>query len=264
MVQANALIGERDYKGAFKLYEASCKTFASLDDLAGYVNCKLNMGLAYLHLDKVKEAKGEISEAEKIAQEFLLSPSLGKVYTNLALFSIKEKNWDQALDYLGKSLRQLRNAEGEAEYVYKSLSYQGFAQLEKGDLAASEKSFKEALDTKNENTKSYVLINLARLYLKKGNPDLALEKAVGALEIDKEETRSSYMAYDYFYISRIYLQKKDLTKSILYAKRGLHLSLATGNLGQSRKLTDLLMELYKEKNEPEQMEYYKKLQAKFK
>jgi adenylate cyclase len=106
---------------------------------------------------------------------------------------------------------------------------------------------------------AYTLGNTGMVYAKQGKDDLAIKNITEAITM-LEKLEDYYGISDYlFYMSDIYLKRKDWETALNYAKRSLDISQKQGLKDQVRKVSLLLSELYQQSgNIPESYTYYKK------
>ena len=141
----------------------------------------------HMELGSAYFAKNELKEAEKAYLSAIRAdPNFFDTYRSLGRLYMQKGDWDEALFYLKRSLDAPMK---EMRVHHQVLNWIGVCHRFKGELSLAEKTWKRALDIKDN---SEIRMNLALAYKEGERFDLARESLVKALELDPKMARAHY------------------------------------------------------------------------
>ena len=157
---------------------AKLKEAVAFDPREPYYHMEL--GSAYFAKNQLKEAEQAYLSAIRADPNFFDTyRSLGRLYMEMG-------QWDEALFYLKRSLDAPMR---KVSVNHQVLNWIGVCHKLKGELSLAEKTWKRALDIK-EN--SQIRMNLALAYKEGERFDLARESLAKVLEMDPDMARAHY------------------------------------------------------------------------
>ncbi len=180
------------------------KNTLSEEDLIAIYN---NLGITCAFSGKYDEALDYYSRAENLIINYNeFADQLAKIYNNKAIIYGYLRSYSLAIEYLEKSIRIYLNQKSNEEDLMASLSSAylniGIAYLESGD-------FKSALDYLNKSSEiklkfnltglSLVNLNLAKTYVKTGNPLKAEDFYLKSISLIKNK-----FGEDYYRLAEVY------------------------------------------------------------
>jgi len=157
-----------DYLGAIKTFNKAIELYKD------YGRAHISLGVAYAELKRFDMA---IAAAE---EGIRLSPNDPYVLANFAYIHALNNQFDDALSYFKKALKQGGSPEFQAT-VYFNI---GYIILIKGDLDSAMENYKKAIENKSDFTDAHV--NLGFVYWQKG----MYQEAIGSFE------KATYMSKD--------------------------------------------------------------------
>ena len=241
LTDANRLVEGNRLADAEIQYGRACSSFALIDDMEGLVTCKTNRAILALQRGRPNAAEALFGEALKISDDFGVKGMRGRIYVYLTLLYIRRKDEESAKRFVARALDILEDKEDRR----RALAYRGYLLLEAGELKKAKSDLHDALGTKQRDLESYILINLARLYLEREDSTKAEEYARRAAAIDRDLAQSSHLAYDYAILSEISVAQLDYRQATLYRRRALSLNMALKNNRNARKDARALLGYYR-------------------
>uniref|UniRef100_F4C944 Signal transduction histidine kinase, LytS n=1 Tax=Sphingobacterium sp. (strain 21) TaxID=743722 RepID=F4C944_SPHS2 len=151
------------------------------------LKCLSNLAGVYFEQKKRKEALLTFQEALHLAKKQKNQPVEAILYTNLSNFYIKEKAWDQSIEYAKISL-SLRESLHQAPSVI-TLNNLGYALIRKGEFLQGVHVFKKALPYASLPEKKQLYYNLYTAYKSMGSDRLSW-KAIEAYDNIKDSLAS--------------------------------------------------------------------------
>ena len=139
----------------------------------------------HMVLGDVYFSQAALDEAEQAYLEAIRAdPKFFSPYRSLGRLYMQKRQWDDALFYLKRALDA-----PNVENPHQVFNWIGVSHLAKGELNLAEKTWKQALDIK-EN--SQIRLNLALAYKEGERFDLARESLTKALAMDPKMSRAHY------------------------------------------------------------------------
>jgi len=177
----------------------SIEVFKSLNNSKGQTANLNRMGIIYTTLGFYKQAQEVLEQGLELAIENNLLSAQAKIYNNLGNLFIEQENITLATYYYQQA--------GIAAIQAQSIQSKAVAYCNLGNIYTEKKLFDSALyyltqslelATQTQNgrdlTQTYSLINLAKLYLKKNQPQQSLNYAKQALaKAEKERPQKTVM-----------------------------------------------------------------------
>ncbi len=161
-----------DHDRALGYLQRAISSYRRIDDSLGLCKAIRNLGVIYLELGELDEAEINYIEAIDIAEELCNETLYADLVNNLGAIMNMKGNWRKALNYYRESLNiykssnEIRKSAYTKNNIAITLTEQG---LNDEAFEYLKKAYKIATDIKDASLTLIVDINLADLYLKKGN-----------------------------------------------------------------------------------------------
>ena len=216
-------------------------------------NTLINMGVAYYAiLDYEKAMECYLEAYQIIVEESKNKKEEIRILNNIAALYITSNNLDKAAEYLDKAY----NMAIEIKYtsiktLVSLLANMGAVSNKQGNLVQAKKYIKTAMEMLKDNPKDYLFeyftiqcLKIEYLYFSK-EYDLAEQLALETLTQDIEKVDQELEVECLLLLSKIYHQKKNVSKAISFAKDALEESF---KLPMTIEIYNHLSEVYRATN----------------
>jgi adenylate cyclase len=223
---------------------------------------------AFLHLGNGYVFKGELSqglenyfEGMKYAEKAGYEEGRGKLFISIANAYSQSENSQNAAVYYGRSIEILRNGNdslGLASAIFNA----GDEYLTMGKLDSALLYTQEAQGIFGKVNyplgEAYCFGNLGMIFAKNGNNSVAEESINKAIVILEKYNDYYPISFYLEFMSSIYLENGDVTRSLNYAERSLDLAQNYGLKDQISESNLTLSKIYEQRgNTQKAFEYYK-------
>ncbi len=165
------LAKQGDQDRALGYLQRAIGAYRRLNDVKGMCRALRNIGVVYVELGEFEEAEINYEEAISLAEEIGEQVLYADMINNLGAIKNMKGNWKEALDLYRKSLEIYRENTQTRKSAYTENNL-AITLAEKGMNEEAfeyfQKAYKTALSIKDASLTLIVDINLADLYLKKG------------------------------------------------------------------------------------------------
>lgn len=221
-----------DHDRALGYLQRAIGAYRRLDDSIGLCKALRNLGVIYLELGEFDEAEITYSEAIDIAEISCDELLYADLVNNLGAIMNMKGNWRKALDYYRESLNIYKSSDEIRKSAYTKNNI-GITLTEQGLIDEAfeyfKKAYKIATDIKDASLTLIVDINLANLYLKRGNSQNAKNhcRAAEHYLIQVDFTNGNFVETQKI-AGKIALHEKDYESSLNYFDNALDVSREIG------------------------------------
>ncbi len=184
---------------------------------------------------------------------------LARIYNNMGVLFIEQGDYKKANSYI-KNANEISTKIGNNVMIETTLINLGnnYVRLEQLDSAqyyfAKVYDFTKKIKSKNAD---FVLMSLAKIYIKKGEADSAIQLLNRGVVFFKSINDDLNLGLNYYELAHVYKIKNKLDSSIHFAKMSLALAQQTGDLNNQFKSNDLLAKIYEKTDDKLAFHYYK-------
>jgi signal transduction histidine kinase len=219
-----------NYDSSLYYYEQSLKTNLEIGYDLGIAKNYSNIGNVYFSKSETYLAVENYLEAEKYATAIGDSNTLSDVYNNLSQYFKLVKNFDQAKEYVNKSIQlstELNLSDLIAQYNNLGIIYRKTGQNDSA-LINYKIAYKICYQSDIRESKALVCNNLAKSYYTFGDLDSAEYYYLRALNEASEFDFYQQKVLTFEGLGEIYLARKKYQESLRYLRKALDLSESAG------------------------------------
>ncbi len=210
-IKARSNLNSYRSSGSFPYLDRACMHFASLDHTKGLIECKLEKGFYFIKTKNYDKAKKELLSGIDFSFVTETNDFLSSFYYGIGLVEFYKENYKNSLIHLEK-------ATGEGERL-EILSFRGFLYSKQGLYSQSKEDLLKSKISSNPKIQSKSLIVLAEIEKKEKNWKQSESYALEASRIDRENSYSNLLLYDYEFLRDLYKQMGDTKKETLYKEK---------------------------------------------
>ncbi len=193
-------------------------------------------------LDQSIISKKATSTTDSVQMAGLLI-GIGAIYSSM-------REYEKALDNYDKALKIAAGYDAARQFVFMA---KGEAYSHLKNYVNAEDQYKNALALSRSiggTNEGAILADLAAIYLKMGNPQLALKYANDALVIDEKLNQELQLSEIYVVLAKIFAWEKEYNHAVPYLKKAIQIAGKMGALDNEQEAWQTLSTTYEAMKKP--------------
>ncbi len=241
------------YDSSFYYSMQSIKAYEKLKKFNEAGNEYAELGYRYKRI-KLEKAYLYMKKGIALLENYNDTSKLISVYNNIGYVYELDKKIDSASFFYSKSLKLAKLSDNKIDISYALMSIAGL-DIIKSEFKQAEKSLVEALNIRNKlNDKTGIAETYAafgELYIKKNNPDEAINFFKKSLAISDELNYLFYKQYCFESLSSIYENSNNYEEALKFHKLYIQIKDSVYSAKSNDKINELEIEFRTEKKEKE-------------
>jgi len=241
-----------DIPNAIIFYEKSIAMSVKAGNKLLTATSKMELAQALTMKEDYKKSIEVLYEALKIMQQLNDHKTIGDIYKSIARIYRRQNNYDKAIEFYKKSSEVYKKADynrGSIDVLYKlSNTYSEINDSTNANIYILKTE--DIIDSMSDNEKmsNQIFINtlLSKIYLAKGNSNLAIVYLTKNIEPLKKAGIKSEVGFVYNSLSDIYFKTKQYKKALFYAEEAQEIHTTTKHYWGLNKGYQRLYNLYKQ------------------
>jgi two-component sensor histidine kinase len=244
-----------DYETAMNYYAYCLETDKRIGNMAGLSGSFNNMGMIYNYQGNILKSLDYFLLALKIDESLGDDVELGPSLNNIAYVYEHQNDTNKALQYYERARIEFENS-GDHYSEAAVLINLGSIAKKRGDHNLANNYFNQSLNTYrklgNKDGEGTALLSLGNLLFEIGEIDSAKNNLNICLQISLENGDKQSASIALINLGNCFLKQNDLENALDYGERAFALARETGHVYNIKNASELLSQIYKQKNMFEQ------------